>query len=331
MKTDTERTRIYISYPHNAEKNAQHLAEFLEDVGFEVSFKKEEFGEKWENGQAMQNSISNSHSVIVCIVKKSFINIIFDLLVRHPFKRRKFFKREISHALRISFAKPPKNNFLMVCRLEKCRVPKRLNEIPQIDLFESEGYEDLVDHLTAGMEHQGRILKSNIRSRPRNNLSIYDAMRLIRLRGYFNKEWNDDVDGFNNECDFDVQQGDKIFIEKTTGRMWQRHTSSKFSEAKDAQDHINHLNEVEFAGYNDWRLPSLDEALTLMRKQIDEDFFIDLLVHDRQNWILTADQDDDAFWVVNHKYGICRIGQPVDGISVRAVRFDEKRGSFLKL
>jgi hypothetical protein len=327
MKTDTERTGIFISYPHNAKKDVRDLAESLEDVGFEVFFKKEAFGKKWENDQVMQISITHSDFVLACFVKKSFINFIFDLFVRHPFRRMKFFEREISHALRISYTKPPENNFLIVCKLEKCRIPKTFKDIPAVDLFDSEGYEELVYLIKAGMKHRGHTFEPHIRSNPRNNLSIYDTMRLIRIKGFFNIEWNDSVEGFNNKCDFDVQQGDKIFIEQTTGRMWQRYTSNKFMEAKEAQDHINHLNEVEFAGYDDWRLPTLDEALTLMKIQIDKDFFIHPHVYDRQNWILTADQDDGAFWIVNHSNGFCRIGQAVDGICVRAVRFYEKNSN----
>lgn len=299
------------------------MGEFLKDVGFMVSYKKEVFGERWEDQEAMRISISNADFVLLCMVKESFINYLYDFNVKKPLKRRELFKKEKLHALRICHAKSYPNIFLIVCRLEKCMIPSKFEKIPFVDIFESDGYEELVELLKIGMEQQGRIFTPHIRFEPRSDLSIFDAMRLIRIKGFFNKEWNDGIEGFNNKCEFEVRQGEKIFVEKVTGRIWQRYTSSKFMEVNGAKEHIDHLNEIKFAGYEDWRLPTLDEALTLMKKQTEKDFYIDPRVHDRQNWILTADQDDGAFWIVNHTFGLCRIGFAVDGICARAVRFNE--------
>lgn len=324
MLSDIERTQIFLSYPHNARNEARHLGEFLKDVGFKVSYEKEIFGKEWEDEEAMRISISNADFVLLCMVKESFINYLYDLNVNKPLKRRELFKKEKRHALKICHAKSSPNIFLITCRFEKCMIPSKFEKMPFVDLFESNGYEELVDLLKKGMEQQGRIFTPHIRSKSRNDLSIYDAMRLIRIKGFFNKEWNGNIDGFDNDCEFEVRQGEKIIIEKVTGRIWQRYTSNKFMEADGAIEHIEHLNKVEFAGYKDWRLPSLDEALTLMKKQTEKDFYIHPGVHDRQNWILTADKDDNASWIVNHNTGFCRIGFAVDGICVRAVRFDEK-------
>lgn len=324
MPSDIERTQIFISYPHNVRNEARHLGEFLKDVGFMVSYEKEIFGERWEDQEAMRISISNVDFVLLCMVKNSFMNFIYDLHVKKPFKRREFFKGEKQHALKICHAKSPESIFLIVCRLEKCGIPFKFEKTPFVDMFESDGHERLVELLKMGMEQKGCIFAPHIRSESRNDLSIFDAMRLIRIKGFFNKEWNDGIEGFDNKCEFEVRQGEKIFVEKVTGRIWQRYTSNKFMEVNGATEHIKHLNNVKFAGYEDWRLPTLDEALTLMKKQTEKDFYIHPGVHDRQNWILTADNDDGAFWIVNHNIGFCQIGFAVDGICVRAVRFDEK-------
>jgi len=71
--------------------------------------------------------------------------------------------------------------------------------------------------------------------------------------------------------------------------------------------YIQQLNRNRYAGFVDWRLPTLEEAMSLVEPKargglnIDEIFFhmgLDLF-----NW--TADKNGDKVWFVNYSDGLC--------------------------
>ena len=57
----------------------------------------------------------------------------------------------------------------------------------------------------------------------------------------------------------------------------------------EATNYISQLNKERFAGYNDWRLPTLEEAITLLKPtKTNNGMFIDPLFEDKINWIWTS-------------------------------------------
>ena len=49
--------------------------------------------------------------------------------------------------------------------------------------------------------------------------------------------------------------------------MWQQSGSSERMQFEDAKKWITELNLKGFAGFNDWRLPTLEEAMSLMEPE----------------------------------------------------------------
>ncbi len=59
---------------------------------------------------------------------------------------------------------------------------------------------------------------------------------------------------------------DGTITDHATGLMWQRSDSDKIMNYWDAKAYIDELNHKKFAGYSDWRLPTVDELKSLITK-----------------------------------------------------------------
>jgi len=132
-------------------------------------------------------------------------------------------------------------------------------------------------------------------------------------------------------------KGDKVVIDYSTGLMWHQSgseehmswLSEKFfgleysSRWHKVEGWIKGLNESKYAGYSDWRLPTLEEAVSLLESsKKNNDLYIDPLFSDKQRWIWTADKySAGAVWAVTFDYGgVDSYGVHSRGNYVRPVR-----------
>jgi hypothetical protein len=76
-----------------------------------------------------------------------------------------------------------------------------------------------------------------------------------------------------------------------------------------------------FAGYRDWRLPTLEEAMSLMEPERKE-LYINPVFDNRQRWIWTADlYSASVAWFVSFYLGHCiSLDIGIYDYHVRAVR-----------
>lgn len=104
--------------------------------------------------------------------------------------------------------------------------------------------------------------------------------------------------------------------------MWQYAGSDTEMTFEEARQFVNNLNARGFASHNDWRLPTLQEALSLMEARKNESgLYIDPIFDNRQQWIWTADRESASrVWLVNFLYGFSGSFHPDYTIYVRCVR-----------
>lgn len=113
-----------------------------------------------------------------------------------------------------------------------------------------------------------------------------------------------------------------VVMDCTTGLTWQQRGSESRMIWNYAREYVEKLNREKFAGYNDWRLPTLEEAMSLMEpKSMTHELYIDPVFDKKQEWIWTADEENaKRVWCAGFECGYCFYSDVDNVYYVRAVR-----------
>jgi len=114
--------------------------------------------------------------------------------------------------------------------------------------------------------------------------NFYDSN--VAPRGNFNNDFVDNTDG--------------TITDRATNLMWQKSGSNPL-EYKEINGYIAHLNRQRFAGYNDWRLPTIEELLSIKEKKKRNGLYINPIFDSRQDTCWTSDKHKvrKGLWVVS--------------------------------
>ena len=169
--------------------------------------------------------------------------------------------------------------------------------------------------------------KPIFRSKP-STLAVGEVKSIIKKWGFYDQFLNSKGEGFNNLFEARQIKGDKIVIDFACSLMWQQGGSTEAMKYENAKEWLEKLNKKGFAGFHDWRLPTLEEAMSLMEsKKKSRNLHIDPAFDKRQQWIWTADRVAGVrlklAWVVDFAGGC--YGNVIDDslYYVRAVRFGQ--------
>ena len=141
---------------------------------------------------------------------------------------------------------------------------------------------------------------------------------MIKKQGYFDSRLNKTAKGIKNDFDVRDIDSDRVIYDAATKLTWQG--GNQFS-ARTWEDAKAYVDTLIYAGFEDWRLPSLEEAMSLMEPSANEKGrYIDVRFNDTP-WIWTADQyDASSAWVVYFGVGNCLNTHVDNFFCVRAVR-----------
>lgn len=161
-----------------------------------------------------------------------------------------------------------------------------------------------------------------LRSQPLNKLSIDDVKTMLREKDFFASDWNPHGKGVSHQFEEAKCQGQKLVIDHTTGLTWQQAGYEKAMNYIHAERYIVGLNKRNYGGHSDWRLPTIEEAMSLMEPKQHGDLYLDPMFDRTQQWIWTADKEiAGVAWVVCFDDGSCdSLDVLIDGYYVRAVR-----------
>jgi serine/threonine-protein kinase len=104
--------------------------------------------------------------------------------------------------------------------------------------------------------------------------------------------------------DFEVNPG-KTITDRTTRLVWQRSGSRFPITWTQATEYVSELNSLQFDGSSNWRLPTIDELVTLLTEfPSGEDYCIEPIFNPRQKWIWSSDRRSfTAAWYVSIDMG----------------------------
>jgi len=151
---------------------------------------------------------------------------------------------------------------------------------------------------------------THLRSEGRT-ISISDAKSMVLAYNLAHKSWNPKGTGIKHEYSRTKVGGNEIVIDKSTGLIWQATPSEKRLRYADAVDYVRQLNATKFAGRSRWRLPTLEEAMTLVSAENykEKDSLLDYYLYPIfDGWtrfqIWTSDHKDQEWtWVVRFELG----------------------------
>jgi hypothetical protein len=152
------------------------------------------------------------------------------------------------------------------------------------------------------------ILK--LRSTPDSALTAEAAKALIKKNDFYCSAgflWSNPKGG-SVKNDFVLENKGDVVFDRATGLRWQRSGSAESMTFARAQEYVAEMNRKKFAGHNDWCLPSLEKAMSLIEPhKTSRGLYLDPNFDIRQLEIWTSDfYNPNRVWSVTFEYGYCR-------------------------
>lgn len=173
------------------------------------------------------------------------------------------------------------------------------------DLFAQETDDD---HIAKKEWHKEieKLPRVNLRS-SYGNYTRDDINEMLKKYNFFDRCKNKTGD-FANDYELREINGDKVVIDNATGIMWHWSDAEngKIATWTKAKQWINDLNKRGYAGYYDWRLPTVEEAASLLEPgKKSGDLYIGPVFDEKQKRIWTGDSKGPEWeWYVSFDFGI---------------------------
>ncbi|WP_028583583.1 Lcl C-terminal domain-containing protein [Desulfogranum mediterraneum] len=132
-------------------------------------------------------------------------------------------------------------------------------------------------------------------------LSEEDVVALIKKYDFVDHERS--PEGSHQASLLDSGDGQTV-IDQATGLMWQREGLDIMSN-RSMRRAVEQLNQAGFAGYRDWRIPTMAEGLSLMCREMNErGLYLHPCFSPAQPFIfVAATRKPGGYWFVDYKHG----------------------------
>jgi hypothetical protein len=172
-------------------------------------------------------------------------------------------------------------------------------------------------------EWRTKKLKAAAARREDKYIHFNDAKLIIETHDFFDDTRNKNGSFKGHLTKEKTVIGDYyLVVDHITGLMWYNGKLPKKMKFKSAEKWINELNIKNYGGYDNWRLPTLEEAASLLRKKKNiNGLHIPPLFSGNQKIIWTEDSlSSNGLWVVQFDTGAVHVSIETDKHQVTAVR-----------
>lgn len=149
-----------------------------------------------------------------------------------------------------------------------------------------------------------------LRAKSQDDLSTDEVNLMIKKYNFycFDKElrWAN-VSGMGINNNFEQQNNLPIIYDEATNLTWEKSGSETSLSSASAKKYVEVLNKLKFGGHDNWRLPTLEEAMSLVeRYRINKAYNIDPMFDTKQSTIWTSDKfSKKKPWLVHFFGGYC--------------------------
>jgi hypothetical protein len=154
----------------------------------------------------------------------------------------------------------------------------------------------------------------NMYIRERYDYGFYGYSKIFKSYSHFSKDEDSMI------------KGERYLVNYATGLMWHP-SGGGFLTYKEAKRWLKELNKRGYAGCKDWRMPTVDEAASLLESsKMNGDLYIAPDFSDKEWWTWTGDKCEDgegseAAWGVHFYFGrVNWVNVNDECVSVRPVR-----------
>ncbi|MBC6950141.1 DUF1566 domain-containing protein [candidate division KSB1 bacterium] len=130
---------------------------------------------------------------------------------------------------------------------------------------------------------------------------------MLGAKGFYDKNMNESGAGIKNDFELKVITGDSLVLDHETGLIWQQSGSLNYITYAAAEQFVRDVNNRGFGGFTNWRLLTLEEAMSLMEgEKKNGNLYIDPVFDRTQSWIWTSDKSSESScWVAGFADGYC--------------------------
>src|ERR1700752_426768 len=306
MKEETTRGSVFISWVREDAEAVQRLAADLTALGVDVWLDRDSIkpGQPWQ--AAIRSALLKGRCLIACFSKN------------YETRARTYMNEEIRFAAEIRYYQGQRN-WLVPVLLSKCKLPEFY--IAPSQLLTDLNPVDLTHDWMVGVRQIARLAIEiqatsiptqlnkykpyvpmlTLRSSP-SNLTDQEVVDMIRNYDFYERDYNPSGIGPVIQLQFLDNETESVAFERRTGLLW--YVDAKRVEMlphRAIPDWLSRLNKQAYAGFNNWRLPTLPEAMSLIesRGYHDHRFGFPL-------GIWTSDRGKKgAVWVVGYRNGDC--------------------------
>jgi len=134
-----------------------------------------------------------------------------------------------------------------------------------------------------------------LRDKPKK-LTERDIKADVKKQNFFDKELNAEGDFPNDFMD----NGDGTITDQATGLMWEQKGSENEKGWYHAKKYVKELNKKKFAGYKDWRIPTIEELYSLLQPETNKELYIHPVFATKPSLCWSMDTSDMAtFWYIS--------------------------------